>query len=415
MRFLIAHLAVAVAFAPWAVAALGLMQRFQLGWAPAVSLPGLLAHLGRVYSLGYTAPSWALWALPVFALALIAGLAALRRRDLSAMLALLIGPLLAFWLVSLLRPMFDDKFTVFALPVYIAGLGGGLAWARLGRPLRLGALALVLVVSGASLRQYFHDPTTHKSPDWSTALELVARRGATGETLLYTFPDPAVLYYASRSSVPARLVPATASKDGAAAEVVALAAEQERLWLLPLARDGWSGGAQVEQWLQRHCLLEEQHGVRGLSLLAYRTPLSLADRWMPVDAQFLDGPRLAGYLVEPATDGSSALRAVLRWESAGPTGASYTVFVHLVGPDGAMLGQRDNPPVGGSYPTTEWQPDEEVVDAYTIDVPAGTDLAGSRLRIGLYRPDTMERLPVSGLEARGDYVELDLGVANPPG
>lgn len=409
-RFLLAHVAVAAAFSPWALAALGLMQRFELGWAPPVSLPELLGRLAQSYSLGYTAPAWALWTLPLFALVLVAGLAALPRRARATGLTLLVAPLLVFWLVSLLRPMFDDKFTVFVLPVYLALLGGGLTWARLPRPLRLAALALVLVVTGASLRQYYFDHTTYKSPDWSTALRLAESHGAPGEVLLYNFPDPAVLYYASAAGVPVRLTPATADAD-VAAEVAALAAEHERLWLLPLARPEWSGGDEVERWLQRHCLLEEQHGVRGLTVLAYRTPAGLADRWLPAEARFEGGPQLAGYLVLPPPNGATGLRVVLLWEGGGPTAVPYTVFVHLVGPDGIMLGQDDSVPVAGAYPTTEWRADEAVVDAHTVAVPAGAGLEGARLRVGLYRPDTMERLAVDGVDSRGDYVELGLPAA----
>lgn len=56
--------------------------------------------------------------------------------------------------------------------------------------------------------------------------------------------------------------------------------------------------------------------------------------------------------------GTTALRAgetltlTLYWRSDRPTEQSYTVSVHLVGPDGRIYAQRDLPPVGGVRPTT---------------------------------------------------------------
>lgn len=411
-RLLLAHTVVAAVFAPWALAALGLMQRFQLGWAPAVSLPALLGRLAHSYSLGYTAPTAAAaWILIPFATALAVGLMCRPRWDsrLTAPL-LLFGPLFVFWLASLLRPMFDDKFTVFALTVYLAVLGGGLACTRLGRTWRLALLALMLSASGASLLCYYHDSTAYKSPDWSAAADTITRLGEPGDAVIYDFPDPAVLYYAGLSERPVYLVPDQAEADPSRAEaqIEALAGEHDRLWLVPLARPEWPGGEAVERLLERHCLLEAEQAYRGVELRLYRTPRALAGAWRGVDAEFVGGPRLAGYLVEAPTMTGSELRVVLRWESAGPTDGPYTVFVHLVDPDGAIVAQRDNVPVSGTYPTTEWRPDEEVVDGYALQVPAEVDLGSCRLRVGLYRPDTMIRLPVTGEDAHEDYAELPL-------
>ena len=94
-----------------------------------------------------------------------------------------------------------------------------------------------------------------------------------------------------------------------------------------------------------------------------------------------------------------AVPVVLRWQALRALDEDYTVFVHLVGPDGRLHGQVDMWPVQGSYPTSRWTPGEEVADPYEVpldpDAPPGT----YRIEVGWYLLATMQRLPV--VDARG--------------
>jgi hypothetical protein len=86
----------------------------------------------------------------------------------------------------------------------------------------------------------------------------------------------------------------------------------------------------------------------------------------------------------------------------------YTVFVHLVGPDGAIASQHDAMPQGGAYPTSAWEPGEIVVDDHTVELPASADLEDYSLLAGLYLAETGDRLPVLGADGqpKGDSVDL---------
>ncbi|RME77064.1 MAG: hypothetical protein D6784_04405, partial [Chloroflexi bacterium] len=68
------------------------------------------------------------------------------------------------------------------------------------------------------------------------------------------------------------------------------------------------------------------------------------------------------------------------------------------------------PPVWGTYPTTAWQAGEQVVDKYTLTIPAGSPPGDHRLRVGWYRSDTQARVPV--LDTAGqpgdDHIVLDV-------
>jgi hypothetical protein len=84
----------------------------------------------------------------------------------------------------------------------------------------------------------------------------------------------------------------------------------------------------------------------------------------------------------------------LRWRGLRKMAEDYTVFVHLVGPDGRLHGQMDRWPVQGSYPTSEWKPGRGVMDDYAIRVEADAPPGRYRVEVGLYRLETMERLRV---------------------
>jgi hypothetical protein len=56
-----------------------------------------------------------------------------------------------------------------------------------------------------------------------------------------------------------------------------------------------------------------------------------------------------------------------------------------------IVAQVDRPPEGGFYPTSGWDVDETVADAYTLQLPAGLPSGDYRLVVGLYNSATFAR------------------------
>jgi hypothetical protein len=79
---------------------------------------------------------------------------------------------------------------------------------------------------------------------------------------------------------------------------------------------------------------------------------------------------------------------------------SYTVFTHILDQAGWLRGQKDNLPVGGTYPTTEWVVGEIVVDKYEIEVAPEAPPGEYRIEVGMYELATMKRLPVFSEEGK---------------
>ncbi len=112
---------------------------------------------------------------------------------------------------------------------------------------------------------------------------------------------------------------------------------------------------------------------------------------IPFNAGFANLVTLTGY---NRTFTGGGLQLVLFWAVQGRIPADYTTFIHIRNDAGDTVAQIDVQPLSGEYPTSRWQPGETVVDDMTValpqDLPAGT----YHLLVGLYRWDTLERLPV---------------------
>ncbi|MFN8484818.1 MAG: hypothetical protein U0768_17430 [Anaerolineae bacterium] len=116
-----------------------------------------------------------------------------------------------------------------------------------------------------------------------------------------------------------------------------------------------------------------------------------------VNASVGDVAHLLGYDVAQAKPGAP-LDVTLYWRADSPAPTDYSVFVHLLAPDGSILSQVDRPPGLGRYPTSAWQAGEVVADPYTLSVPAGAAPGRYRLAVGWYDA-AGTRLPV--LDAAG--------------
>ncbi|MCA9966095.1 MAG: glycosyltransferase family 39 protein [Anaerolineales bacterium] len=126
----------------------------------------------------------------------------------------------------------------------------------------------------------------------------------------------------------------------------------------------------------------------------------------PLAATFGNEIALRGYNLNPNDDGSYEL--TLLWQAVAQPAADYTVFVHLLHPDGSCcLWQQDVAPQQGQYPTTRWVPEEVVVDSYRLELPPDVGAGSYPIEIGLYLVASGQRLQVVVPGQRdGDVVDL---------
>jgi hypothetical protein len=145
------------------------------------------------------------------------------------------------------------------------------------------------------------------------------------------------------------------------------------------------------------------------------------------DASWNEGLTLVGLDRLPArltTNEPLALR--MAWRTAQPLERDYTVFVHLIGPDGTIVAQRDQAPLNGFYPTSRWiasKPGDEahasteramiVTDMYELELPSPLASGEYRLLVGWYDPATGKaRRPKQKIVSRS-VAKTKLGMAMP--
>jgi len=112
---------------------------------------------------------------------------------------------------------------------------------------------------------------------------------------------------------------------------------------------------------------------------------------------------------QPSAQSGESLSVVLQWQATAAVSRSYTVFVHLVDPNGTMVAQSDAQPTWVvPWPTDRWTTGQPVLDGHRVPLPSDLTAGRYELRVGLYYWETLERLPVVDETGQpiGDYVVL---------
>ncbi len=112
---------------------------------------------------------------------------------------------------------------------------------------------------------------------------------------------------------------------------------------------------------------------------------------------------LSGATLPAALKGGDTLPLQLQWDSLETTPADYTVFVHVVGPDGQNVAQQDWQPLQNYAPTHLWSKGLRLLDdRYAIQLPADLAPGTYEVQAGMYT--NAGRLPVSRKgQPAGDY------------
>lgn len=151
----------------------------------------------------------------------------------------------------------------------------------------------------------------------------------------------------------------------------------------------------------------ERFGDSKLGYIGVKTVIE-TNPFMPpalLEYRFEDKVLLWGY--ELRKEGQSILIS-LEWQTLAEMPYDYTTFIHLVSADGEIVSQADGQPVGGTYPTSIWDVDEVIIDAYRLPIETDMPAGAYRPLVGLYRLETGERLSITDSEgtAIGDFAEL---------
>jgi hypothetical protein len=313
------------------------------------------------------------------------------------------------YLIRFSRATFNPFYITLAAPAWWLLVAAGLLWLwqRRRRWLQITAVLAMLavaLVAAVSLRNYYFDPAYSRTIGYRSMAARVASQAEAGDLFLAHFPDPSLDYYLRDVPVPRRMQPATAEAPAPQTEqaLAQLAAGYDRLWFVPYYNSVWDREAVVPRWLEYHTLHEQETQHRKLTLAAYR-PLHTADDVVaPIGVSLNGSLRLQGAYV--TVDGvpadlnqpvsispGSAVDVTLVWQALQPIPEHYTVFVHLLDENDALVAQHDGIPVQGTRPTATWEADERLLDQHPITVPAEAIAGDGRIVVGLYQTETLQR------------------------
>lgn len=121
----------------------------------------------------------------------------------------------------------------------------------------------------------------------------------------------------------------------------------------------------------------------------------------PADLRWEEGITLAGYMlpVGPYRPGD-VVPITLKWVTRAAPRQGYTMFVHLIGPDGVLHGQQDRPPAG--TPTERWRAGDTFVEILGPTLAPSAPPGRYRVLVGWYEFPSLRRLPRASEQAAAD-------------
>jgi 4-amino-4-deoxy-L-arabinose transferase-like glycosyltransferase len=175
-------------------------------------------------------------------------------------------------------------------------------------------------------------------------------------------------------------------------------AGRRRIWYLTYPHEGKPGP--LDYQLTSHAFPVSRKDFPDLvTMTTYELPATPGFRALtadqPVELNFGSQLRLQGYSF--ATDSAQWGRGFglgLQWQAITRPGANYAVFLHLVDEAGHLWGQGDKVIVDeqGQWPTSTWDPGEQHLDRCLLTLLPGTPPGRYQLKMGIYNPETGQRL-----------------------
>jgi mannosyltransferase len=357
----------------------------------------ILSDVLRVFSLGPAAAPvfwfWLIGFVALLALALTTWRTSPRATGMA--LAWLVVPLAAIIILSLNQPYYKARFLLPALPAFHLLLGAGGSTLARSAPAHSGALltAIWLIAAAVTpLRNEWFDPAFQRD-DYRSLTRAIAATARPDDAILLIGPGQIDVFdYYFHGSQTRYLLPRFRPLDPPAviAELEQMERQHRRVYgvfYVPYEADP---NGVVNAWLADHAFRAESRWYGGVELVVYELG-SVGAPLRAINARFGDALLLERAAVSSLNvSGGDAVRIELHWRVVAPPGRDLMIFVHLLDPNNRIVAQHDGPlaPV----PTTAWQPDETHRSRAAALVPPDAPRATYRLLIGVYDPQTGERL-----------------------
>jgi len=164
--------------------------------------------------------------------------------------------------------------------------------------------------------------------------------------------------------------------------------ENGRIWLVTEETTGANPENGAEVWLANNAFAGPEQWFEGFRLIPYSVAapqeIFLTDAILFAQQMTLTG---MSYTLQ-----SGWVDVLTRWYAEVTIEQNYTLFVHLISPDGSLAAQNDSQPVSEYRPTSTWKAGENIIDRRSVFLSDGLPAGDYQLLVGWYNPETGERL-----------------------
>jgi mannosyltransferase len=279
----------------------------------------------------------------------------------------------------------------------------GLSRSELGQPAaRIVVLLLVaflLVASGQSLLNYYHDPR-YARDDYRGLARYVAATAGPNDAILLNAPGQEEIFgYYYQGDLPVYPLPQQRPLDPEQTrrELEAIVSQHAKIFAVLWATDESDPGRFVEGWLDERTYkaLDTWYGNVRLAIYAVPQAGPATEMAHPLSASLGDKVMFLGYsLLSREVYAGDILQLTLFWQALTALDERYVVFIHVLDAEGHIVGQRDTEPGGGAMLTTTWPPGQTIADNYGVLISHGTPPGEYRVQVGMYALDSGMRLPI---------------------
>lgn len=337
----------------------------------------------------------------------------------------IVGPVAAMLVLKAFKPAYL-KFLILALPPFIILLARGIlapwdAWEKHARGRRLvllwsvGIFVALLVIQVLALGRYYYDPAAARD-DYRGIVQYIEAVASPDDGIILNAPGQwDVFGYYYRGPLPVYRLPEERppNPERLQRRLEEIARQHPKLFVLLWATNESDPQGIMEKWLDTHAYKALDVWRGNVRFLIYATRRTSEEGAIAreMDARLGNAIRLEHFVIwQTRAAPGEVVQVRLRWRATASINRRYKVFLQLLAPGDRLVAQRDTEPLGGTRPTTTWQPGDVIEDNYGMLIPLATPPGEYRLIGGMYDMETGQRLPVQQGGRQGDFVEFPVRV-----
>lgn len=343
-------------------------------------------------------------------------------------------PFLTMYIVSLQRPAYNPKFLLLATPGFLILVARGVSvfypglfirerypavsiyWSKTKR-LALQVFGIAKLFAGAALAVglvlTLEDLSTEprlQRDDYRSIVNYVNAVATDQDAVIVDAPgqmDVFRYYYRGKADVQALPIGRPADRDATLSLLNDMESRYHYLFGVMWATEQADPTRIVDDYLN-NAFKAKEDWFGNVRLAQYALRRAFDNAYYPNESFFRFGPdlRLEQYGIGGRVWGErdlvfdihagQLLPLRFTWRDLRPVNVNYKVFIHLLDANGQIVSQRDYVPVEGIRPTTTWEPkQQEVSDQTALYIFPGTPPGDYMIVMGMYDPDTGERLPIT--------------------